>query len=159
VRYPCQLIDPHHARCYLPNPLAVQDGLACVPGCPERAVAGAYALDAELGDGDDAYTTISTSEPLSVWAGGGPGDDRIMLRQSPWAAAGGGEGHNVIRVGYNTAPADYTIANPINGGNGPDEIYAANGSYNYIWCGYGVDTVAADEMDFVDPNCDNVERR
>jgi hypothetical protein len=159
TKYPCQLIDAHHGRCYVPDPRSIVGPPDCLPDCTEGKLAGVFALSISLGDGNDAYTAISTSDPFSSWVYGGPGDDYLIAGRGPWSNVEGGDGRNIIRVAHNTAPAQYTWSNWVSGGNGPDEIHAANGSYNDISCGGDVDSVVADVMDLVEPSCENVERR
>jgi hypothetical protein len=161
TRYPCELIDAHHARCIVPDPRELTEGPSCPPGsgCLDDKLAGVSALSISLDDGNDAYSTIEDSDPVSVWVSGGLGDDHIVLHDSPWSQISDSGGHNVIRAGHNSAPAQYEWSNSIGGGSGPDEIYADNGSYNDISCSYDVDTVVADAIDLVEPSCENVTRR
>jgi hypothetical protein len=70
-----------------------------------------------------------------------------------------GDGTNYIHAAPNSAAKAGLPTNPLEGANGPDDIYAANGTYNYVWCGNDVDHVVADKIDFVEPNCENVELR
>jgi hypothetical protein len=158
--YPCQLIDAHHARCYVPDPRELTEGPDCPPGsgCLDDRLAGVSALSISLGDGDNTYDTIADSDPVSAWIYGGAGNDRITTHDSRWSQISGGDGRNYIRAGHNqTAP--YWYSNAVSGGNGPDEIHADNGSYNDVWCGGDVDTVIADAIDLVESSCENVERR
>jgi hypothetical protein len=157
--YPCQLLDPHHGRCYVPDPRTLPENPAdCMPGCTEGKLAGANALSISLGDGNDAYTLLSTSDPISAWIYGGTGDDRIIHGKAGFTNVQEQDGHNLIRVGYDSLPPR-PLTDLIAGGSGPDEIHTANGSYNDVWCGGDVDTVTADVFDHVDSNCENVEWR
>jgi hypothetical protein len=157
--YPCEVLDPHHGRCYIPDPRSIAGQPDCLPDCTAAKLAGAYGLTVDLADGDDAYTTLSTSDPFSAFVSGGAGDDRIILHNGPASGVSDLSGHNVIRVGYNSDPPFGPGAYWISGGSGPDEIYAANGSYNDIYCSYDTDTVVADAIDLVEPTCENVTRR
>jgi hypothetical protein len=152
TRYPCELIDAHHGRCYIP---ALLYGATDLQAELEDVVV-------HLGDGNDTYSTIENTDPFAPEIFGEAGDDRLYLlgKPSPYLVGDAGDGSNYIRAAATSDPNNRNIwGNALIGGDGPDEIFALNGTYNGIRCFGGDDHVVADKIDSVDPDCENVERR
>ena len=151
TRYPCDLIDAHHGRCYVP---------AVLYGATDL-MAELEAVVVHLGDGDDTYATIENTDPFAPEIYGGPGDDKLWLlgKPSPYLVADAGDGANYIRAAATSDPNDRPFGNGLIGGDGADEIFALNGTRNSVVCLDGVDHVVADKIDAVRSDCENVERR
>jgi hypothetical protein len=78
---------------------------------------------------------------------GGTGDDTLS----------GGEGNDILRGG----PGDDTLTGGtgrdiLRGGWGDDRLLAADGQRDWLVCGPGDDTYAADAQDRVAPDCETV---
>jgi hypothetical protein len=102
------------------------------------------------GNGNDDLNGADGSEKID----GGPGDDHLD----------GGYGDDVITGG----PGKDRISGDLAGGDcgpiwcklpyGNDVIYAQDGEADSIACGWGDDTVYADAIDSVSPDCETVNR-
>ena len=163
TEYPCQLIDAHHGRCVIPYQDAVVDRVLSVPATfstwPIERMVGPGMLAVGLGEGTNSFAAITNSDPYSASVVGGSGDDRIWLPKGPWSFATVGGGKNYIRAATNSAPIQTELDNGLYGYNGPDEIFALNGSYNDVLCGDDIDKVVADKIDRVASDCEDVTRR
>jgi hypothetical protein len=162
TEYPCEIIDPHHGRCVIPDYRGAIDRLGSIPGTgstfPVESTLAPVMLAVGLDEGTNSFAAITDSGPYSASVTGGTGDDRIWLPKGPWSFATVSSGRNYIRAARNTAPIKSEMDNGLYGYDGPDEIYALNGSYNDVICGDNVDTVVADEIDRVASDCESVER-
>jgi Ca2+-binding RTX toxin-like protein len=100
---------------------ALQPGAGCalaaagVIACPVGSV-GRMIVNVNLGDGDDQVTGIGR---LSLFADGGPGDDRLDATQTDFAQLSGGDGADVLLGGYGS--------DTLTGGPGPDAISGGPG--------------------------------
>lgn len=152
TRYPCDLIDRHHGRCYVP---------ALLYGATDL-MAELEAVVIHLGDGNDTYSTIENTDPFAPEVYGEAGDDSLYLlgKPSPYLVGDAGDGSNYIRAAATYDPNNRPIwGNNLTGGDGPDEIFALNGTYNNVNCLGGDDHVVADKTDSVAADCESVERR
>jgi hypothetical protein len=138
---------------------ALQPGAGCaaaaagVIACPVGFV-GRMIVKVDLGDGDDQVTGIG---PLSLFADGGPGDDRLDATQTDFAQLSGADGADVLLGGYGS---DTLTGGPgpdvISGGPGLDTVsYADHASGVSVRLGGSTGDGAAGEADSIG---DDVER-
>jgi hypothetical protein len=135
-------------------------GLNCGGSCslnqdPTTWVWPADALLVDLGDGNNSFKPSPLTDAYEVSVRAGAGDDTITVGPGPrhWVYAG--DGHNVIQSGATSvAPGGY-----LSGGDGSDEIYADNGTFDEVWCYGSDDMVVADPQDNVHADCEHVMRR
>jgi hypothetical protein len=161
----------------------IQGDSRCTAGDQEGAIAyeltcpkaGLQRLTVDLGPNEDAMvanmTTIITGGTGAAGADNfkvnGPLND-LLAGDSGNDVLDGGEGADDLRgdEGSDTltgAGGNDTIqAGPgtdtVDAGEGDDTVNVPDGSVDKVTCGNGVDTVRADTVDEVAPDCENVER-
>jgi hypothetical protein len=112
----------------------------------DDTLAGGDLADVILGNrGDDILyggpgVDLLRGGPGADGIRGGDQHDRIHGGAGPDRISGGG-GHDLIRAG-----------------RGDDFVYAADGQRDRVYCGLGYDTVVADHVDDVAPDCEHVTR-
>jgi Ca2+-binding RTX toxin-like protein len=124
----------------------VTDGVAlrpesrCETVTSKRVSCSTNGVTLLFADGDDENDTIVNSTNYASDMRGGVGDDHLF----------GGAGNDTLR------------GNPgvdeVRGNDGDDTIITRGDVTDYVYCGPGNDTVKADPVDFVDADCENVDR-
>jgi Ca2+-binding RTX toxin-like protein len=105
----------------------------------DDALAGAV-----LGGGED--DTLRGSAGGESLVGFGGGDEAWGLAGDDVISSGGGDDELYGGEGHDT----------LLGGAGRDFIEARDGERDHLWCGPGDDTVSADPVDRVTPNCETL---
>jgi Ca2+-binding RTX toxin-like protein len=102
--------------------------------------------------GDDLR--IGTNQADRIYGLGGK--DTIIGRGGPDDCYGG-SGMDVVRCGSGNDRIDGGFGeDELFGRAGDDTISAADGQEDQVNCGAGDDTAYVDQLDVVDPNCENV---
>jgi Ca2+-binding RTX toxin-like protein len=115
-------------------------GSRCVSVTANAVECSTAGVSQIFADGGDANDTITNSTTIASDLRGGAGDDKLL----------GGEAADVMR------------GNPgvdeVRGNGGDDTIITRGDVTDYVYCGSGNDTVKADPVDFVDTDCESVDR-
>jgi hypothetical protein len=120
--------------------------------CP---LAGARRVRVDLGDREDS-ATVALSIPATVL--GGSGADRLAGGEAGDELSGG-EGNDVASAGAGDDALDGGPGgDELDGGPGSDRVAARDGVVDVVRCGEGADTVDADTLDQVAPDCESVTR-
>jgi hypothetical protein len=120
--------------------------------CP---AAGVQAVRIDLGEREDV-ATVSMDVPTVI--SGGPGADRLTGGNAGDQLSGddggdalvGGAGADLLTGGLG--------ADDLRGGAGDDVVRARDGVRDVVGCGDGADTVDADTLDEVEPDCEALTR-
>ncbi|MGZ6638248.1 MAG: calcium-binding protein [Solirubrobacteraceae bacterium] len=144
-------------------------GIVAGPGC-EQSDATTISCDnyktinADLGAGNDTIGTNLGPGTMGV-VHGGPGDDKIYGDSGDSQIYGdegndyidGGSGNDYIDggAGHDQIYGDFEYLEP---GDGNDTIVSRDGEQDDVSCGYGWDTVTADQLDRIGSECDQVDR-
>ncbi len=117
--------------------------------------AGVRSVRLDLGEREDT-ATVSIAIPTTMLGGpgadtltGGPADDQLSGDDGDDALAGG-EGADAVIGGLGI--------DELSGGGGDDDVRARDGLQDVVRCGDGVDSVDADTLDDVGPDCETVVR-
>jgi Ca2+-binding RTX toxin-like protein len=117
----------------------------------------AAGVSVDLGDGDDrGYVSEDLPANARFMLAGGPGDDRLQasLDGQPTTLDGGGPGKDELAGGPG---ADTLLGgdgdDKLEGKGGPDTLL---GERDSVSCGAGADSVRADAIDVVAPDCETV---
>lgn len=139
---------------------------------PTRTAPGAAALAVALGL-MAAPALVAAPSPVQGTAGpdrlaGTPGADVLRGGAGPDLLTGGagddllegGPGYDVLRggAGADTLRDGSYGAGVLDGGPGDDVIDASPRGMDRVLCGSGIDTVSADVLDIVAPDCETVAR-
>jgi hypothetical protein len=159
--------------------LAVTDAgapLTAGPGCVPEGIGvvctGATRVEADLGDGDDAFTL---SAPLPAHVSGGEGNDTLAVSAAV-ATLEGDEGDDTLTAAggadvLSGGPGFDTLAggegdDRLDGGTGGDTADGSGGNDSIVLrdlvadtatCGPGRDTVRAEVLDQLDFACERVD--
>jgi hypothetical protein len=121
--------------------------------CPRRRISR---LSVDLGEREDSATI---DLPLPVTVLGGPGSDTLRLGGSADRLQGD-EGNDDVAAGGGNDVVDGGLGfDRLEGGDGDDELRSADGLTDRVACGPGRDRVAADTVDDVAGDCEQVDRR
>lgn len=115
-------------------------GYKCLAVDPHTASCTGYGTQRMFigtGLGNDTITS-TTNLPTQIAPGGG--DDKVFA----------GDGDDVIEGEGGV--------DEIHAGGGNDTIDVQGTGTDYVYCGPGTDTAIVDKFDFVDPDCENVQR-
>ena len=155
----------------------------CTPGDQDGAIAyemtcsktGLQRLTVDLGPNEDSMVATMTS--ILVGATGAAGADNLKVVGPVSDLLAGDAGNDVLDGGdaaddlrgddgndtITGAGGNDTVqggggADTIDAGEGDDTVNVPDGTADKVACGNGIDTVRADTVDEVAPDCENVER-
>jgi hypothetical protein len=160
-------IDPGSCR---PGETTPAEGWIIEVFCP---LAGTSLVRVDLGEREDKGT-VSLPIPTAMLGGGGADtltggepDDVLVANDGNDTVTGGGgadeidggEGDDVLVAGAGNDTVDAGPgADRVDAGPGDDEVHARDGVADQISCGDGTDTVEADTLDKIAPDCENAAR-